>query len=156
MGSGLSIFGLGPPSWYVSRMRNLIESLLKSIFTELSTSTMEYALKPLGEHLSCDLCRDALRDRIRDLVVWWSVARVSIVWLPMSLTHLPNKFLLREPFNIIAIAASAITLHHGSAIVEHTHALLIQICLYTRTKDLYFILVAVEYQSYNIVTIVQL
>ena len=101
-------------------MRNLIESFLKSIFTELSTSTMECALKSLGEHLSCDLCRDALRDRIRDLVVRWSVVRVSIVWLPMSLMHLPNKFLLRESFNIIAIAASAITPYHGSAIVEHT------------------------------------
>lgn len=138
-------------------MRNLIESFLKSIFTELSTNTIKYALKPLGEHLSCDICRDALRDRIRDLVVRWSVVRVSIAWLSMSLTHLPNKFLLREQFNIIAIAASAIISYHGSAIVERTRALLIQIYnLYTRTRDLYFILVAVEYQSYNIVTIIQL
>jgi hypothetical protein len=47
---------------------------------DLSTSTMESALSPLGEHLSCDLCRSALKDRIKNLIVQWSVvkARISI------------------------------------------------------------------------------
>jgi len=45
---------------------------------DLSTSSMESALRPLEEHLSCDLCRTALKDRIKNLVVQWSVVKRTI------------------------------------------------------------------------------
>ncbi|KAF5364233.1 hypothetical protein D9756_000679 [Leucocoprinus leucothites] len=45
---------------------------------DLSTSTMESALRPLAEHLTCDQCQLALRDRIKNLVVQWSVVKRTI------------------------------------------------------------------------------
>ncbi|KAH7930105.1 hypothetical protein BV22DRAFT_1055790 [Leucogyrophana mollusca] len=45
---------------------------------DLSTSTMESALGPLGEQLSCDLCRKALQDRLKNLIVQWSVVKRTI------------------------------------------------------------------------------
>ncbi|KIJ69995.1 hypothetical protein HYDPIDRAFT_23147 [Hydnomerulius pinastri MD-312] len=45
---------------------------------DLSTSTMESALAPLGEHLSCDSCRLALQDRLKTLIVQWSVVKRTI------------------------------------------------------------------------------
>lgn len=38
---------------------------------------MESALTPLGQHLTCDLCRHALNDRVKNLVVQWSIVKVS-------------------------------------------------------------------------------
>lgn len=43
---------------------------------DLSTSTMESALRPLAEHLTCDQCQLALRDRIKNLVIQWSLVKV--------------------------------------------------------------------------------
>ncbi|KAF9058135.1 hypothetical protein BJ165DRAFT_1334371 [Panaeolus papilionaceus] len=43
---------------------------------DLSTSAMESALRPLAEHLACSECQEALRDRIKNLVVQWSVVKV--------------------------------------------------------------------------------
>jgi len=43
---------------------------------DLSVSTMESALNPLGDHLVCDLCRDALTHRVKNLVHAWSVVKV--------------------------------------------------------------------------------
>lgn len=43
---------------------------------DLSTSTMESALRPLAEHLTCEQCQDSLRERIKNLVVQWSVIKV--------------------------------------------------------------------------------
>lgn len=37
---------------------------------------MESALRPLEEHLECDDCKQALRDRIKNLVVQWSIVKV--------------------------------------------------------------------------------
>ncbi|KAF9569051.1 hypothetical protein CPC08DRAFT_702169 [Agrocybe pediades] len=45
---------------------------------DLSTSTMESALRPLAEHLTCEGCQQALRDRIKNLVVQWSVVKRTI------------------------------------------------------------------------------
>ncbi|KAF8076327.1 hypothetical protein FPV67DRAFT_410814 [Lyophyllum atratum] len=45
---------------------------------DLSTSTMESALRPLEEHLGCDDCKQALRDRIKNLVVQWSIVKRTI------------------------------------------------------------------------------
>ncbi|EIW82368.1 hypothetical protein CONPUDRAFT_54268, partial [Coniophora puteana RWD-64-598 SS2] len=44
---------------------------------DLSTSTMESALAPLGEQLACNLCRTGLAERIKTLIVQWSVVKVS-------------------------------------------------------------------------------
>jgi len=45
---------------------------------DLSTSVMESALSPLGERLSCDLCRSALEERIKNLLVEWSLVKRTI------------------------------------------------------------------------------
>ncbi|KZT13076.1 uncharacterized protein LAESUDRAFT_28651 [Laetiporus sulphureus 93-53] len=45
---------------------------------DLSTGTMESALCPLGEHLSCDICQKALRERIQQLILQWSVVKRTI------------------------------------------------------------------------------
>lgn len=45
---------------------------------DLSTSTMESALRPLAEHLTCEQCQTALRERIKNLVVQWSVVKRTI------------------------------------------------------------------------------
>jgi hypothetical protein len=45
---------------------------------DLSTSTMESALRPLADHLTCEQCQTALRDRIKNLVVQWSVVKRTI------------------------------------------------------------------------------
>ncbi|KAI0796833.1 hypothetical protein C8Q75DRAFT_213241 [Abortiporus biennis] len=45
---------------------------------DLSASSMEAALGPLGEHLTCELCRQTLRDRIKQLVIQWSVVKTTI------------------------------------------------------------------------------
>ncbi|RDB22782.1 hypothetical protein Hypma_010257 [Hypsizygus marmoreus] len=45
---------------------------------DLSTSTMESALRPLEEHLGCDDCKHALRERIKNLVVQWSIVKRTI------------------------------------------------------------------------------
>ncbi|OBZ76566.1 hypothetical protein A0H81_03701 [Grifola frondosa] len=49
---------------------------------DLSTSSMEAALCPLGNHLSCDVCQKALGERIKQLIVQWSVVRVRAVYFP--------------------------------------------------------------------------
>ncbi|KIK65324.1 hypothetical protein GYMLUDRAFT_239867 [Collybiopsis luxurians FD-317 M1] len=45
---------------------------------DLSTGFLESALAPLGEHLSCDLCKQGLNDRIKNLIVQWSVVKRTI------------------------------------------------------------------------------
>ncbi|KAK7061671.1 hypothetical protein R3P38DRAFT_3251045 [Favolaschia claudopus] len=42
---------------------------------DMSTHTLESALRPLAEHLSCDLCKNALNDRVKNLVVQWSIVK---------------------------------------------------------------------------------
>lgn len=37
---------------------------------------MESALRPLSEHITCDLCQQALKDRIKNLIVQWSIVKV--------------------------------------------------------------------------------
>ncbi|KAI0772066.1 hypothetical protein BD413DRAFT_612891 [Trametes elegans] len=43
---------------------------------DLSTSAMESALCPLADHLSCDICRRSLAERVKQLIVQWSVVKV--------------------------------------------------------------------------------
>ncbi|KAF7355263.1 hypothetical protein MSAN_01442500 [Mycena sanguinolenta] len=50
---------------------------------DMSINSLESALKPLAEHLSCDLCRNALNDRIRTLVIQWSVVKAGHLYLCM-------------------------------------------------------------------------
>jgi len=45
---------------------------------DLSTGFLESALSPLAEHLSCDLCKQGLNDRIQNLIVQWSVVKRTI------------------------------------------------------------------------------
>ncbi|KAF5388260.1 hypothetical protein D9615_000363 [Tricholomella constricta] len=43
---------------------------------DLSTCSMELALRPLAEHLACGDCKHALEDRIKNLVSQWSIVKV--------------------------------------------------------------------------------
>ncbi|RDX55425.1 hypothetical protein OH76DRAFT_1478075 [Lentinus brumalis] len=45
---------------------------------DLSTSAMESALCPLADHLACDICKRSLADRVKQLVIQWSVVKRSI------------------------------------------------------------------------------
>lgn len=45
---------------------------------DLSTNTMESALAPLGEQLDCAQCKLALQERLKILVVQWSVVKRTI------------------------------------------------------------------------------
>jgi hypothetical protein len=74
------------PGWF------LIFSLTghtHSAMLDLSTSTMESALTPLTEHLTCDQCRQVLAERIKTLVVQWSFVKVGpthfVIYMPPDL-----------------------------------------------------------------------
>ena len=91
--------------------------LSKMFKPDLSASSMEAALSPLGDHLSCPLCQTSLRDRIKQLVIQWSVVKVCIIWevwrvglpwylwspppthKPQTLTHFPSllEYYLSSP-----------------------------------------------------------
>ncbi|KAJ7129746.1 hypothetical protein C8R44DRAFT_777564 [Mycena epipterygia] len=45
---------------------------------DMSTNTIESALRPLAEHLPCDLCKNALNDRVKNLIVQWSIVKRTI------------------------------------------------------------------------------
>ncbi|VDB84782.1 unnamed protein product [Peniophora sp. CBMAI 1063] len=44
----------------------------------LSPGAIDSALRPLGEHLSCEQCRNRLNERIRDVLVQWSLVKHTI------------------------------------------------------------------------------
>lgn len=46
-------------------------------FLDIPTSVLESALTPLEKHLACDLCREALSQRIKILIRQWSIVKVS-------------------------------------------------------------------------------
>ncbi|KAJ7368247.1 hypothetical protein DFH08DRAFT_19717 [Mycena albidolilacea] len=45
---------------------------------DMSINSLESALRPLAEHLSCDLCKNALNDRVKNLVIQWSIVKRTI------------------------------------------------------------------------------
>ncbi|KAG1833074.1 hypothetical protein EV424DRAFT_1015241 [Suillus variegatus] len=45
---------------------------------DLSTNAIESALAPLGDQLSCEHCRKALRDRLKTLIIQWSAVKRTI------------------------------------------------------------------------------
>ncbi|KAJ7095334.1 hypothetical protein B0H15DRAFT_106069 [Mycena belliarum] len=45
---------------------------------DMSTNTLESALRPLAEHLPCDLCKSTLNDRVKNLIVQWSLVKRTI------------------------------------------------------------------------------
>lgn len=66
-----------------------------STLPDLSTSTMESALRPLEEHLVCDECKRALRERIKNLVVQWSIVKVRLCLLILYTTFSYDKVFQR-------------------------------------------------------------
>ncbi|KAG6817441.1 hypothetical protein H0H87_008609 [Tephrocybe sp. NHM501043] len=58
---------------------------------DLSTSTMESALRPLEDHLGCEDCKESLQTRIKTLVVQWSLVKVTPQF--NSSSHLKRSFL---------------------------------------------------------------
>ena len=63
------------------------------LLTDLSTSAMESALCPLADHLSCDVCKKSLTDRVRQLIVQWSVVKVRP---ELPLTRAPADLVFRR------------------------------------------------------------
>ncbi|KAL1691732.1 hypothetical protein GGG16DRAFT_112865 [Schizophyllum commune] len=45
---------------------------------DLSTSTIESSLNPLAEHLTCDECLNTLTERIKNLLIQWSLVKRTI------------------------------------------------------------------------------
>ncbi|GJE85005.1 hypothetical protein PsYK624_010820 [Phanerochaete sordida] len=45
---------------------------------DLSTTAMEVALRPLGDHLTCTVCRTSLYERIKVLLVQWALVKRTI------------------------------------------------------------------------------
>ncbi|KAI0265092.1 hypothetical protein BC834DRAFT_970291 [Gloeopeniophorella convolvens] len=45
---------------------------------DLSTHAIEAALRPLGDYLSCDQCKQLLRERINNLVSQWSTVKRTV------------------------------------------------------------------------------
>jgi len=45
---------------------------------DMSASTIESTLSPLGKLLSCDICREGLHSQIRNAIVQWSVTKRTI------------------------------------------------------------------------------
>ncbi|KAM5540344.1 hypothetical protein V8D89_005802 [Ganoderma adspersum] len=54
---------------------------------DLSTSAMESALLPLADHLSCDVCKRSLGDRVKQLIIQWSVVKVCATHSHTSIPH---------------------------------------------------------------------
>ncbi|KAH9973005.1 hypothetical protein BGW80DRAFT_1437350 [Lactifluus volemus] len=52
--------------------------LVWDVRPDLSTHAIEAALRPLGDYLSCDNCKQLLRERINNLVTQWSTVKVSL------------------------------------------------------------------------------
>ncbi|KDR71843.1 hypothetical protein GALMADRAFT_253618, partial [Galerina marginata CBS 339.88] len=45
---------------------------------DVSSRTMQNALNPLVEHLKCEMCHQALRDRIKDVLAQWASVKCTI------------------------------------------------------------------------------
>jgi hypothetical protein len=55
---------------------------------DTTAASIDACLTPLGDHITCDHCKEALRERVRNLVVAWSTVKVSYRSLPL---HLPIR-----------------------------------------------------------------
>lgn len=52
---------------------------------DLSTTAIELALKPLGDHLTCPICKASLQERTKHLMVQWALVKVrSLYAFPSS------------------------------------------------------------------------
>ena len=56
------------------------------MFSDLSTSTINLTLGSLQEHLSCQLCLNSLRQRVKQIIVEWSNVKVSFFCTSFELT----------------------------------------------------------------------
>ncbi|KAJ7676637.1 hypothetical protein DFH06DRAFT_1168712 [Mycena polygramma] len=45
---------------------------------DMSTHSLELALRPLADHLSCELCKSALNNRVAHLIVQWATVKRTI------------------------------------------------------------------------------
>lgn len=50
--------------------------LLWNARPDLSVGAIESALKPLGDAMSCGLCKEALEKRVKEVVVQWAQVKV--------------------------------------------------------------------------------
>lgn len=64
------------PGVYASTRHELVLIGWMYAVTDLSAATIESALFSLNEHLSCEQCQTALRDRIKQLIAQWTMVKV--------------------------------------------------------------------------------
>ncbi len=57
---------------------HVVRAVRRVSLADLSTRAMESALCPLADHLSCEVCKQSLADRVKQLIVQWSVVKVSL------------------------------------------------------------------------------
>ncbi|KAJ6618575.1 hypothetical protein B0H10DRAFT_1795126, partial [Mycena sp. CBHHK59/15] len=61
----------------------LASDLAWEVRPAISTTTLEAALCPLADHLSCEPCKAALNARIKALVSEWAIVKVRVCVRPM-------------------------------------------------------------------------
>ncbi|KAJ7103804.1 hypothetical protein C8R44DRAFT_808182 [Mycena epipterygia] len=52
--------------------------LVWEVRPDMSINSLTSALRPLAEHLSCELCQNALDVRVKDLIIQWSLVKRTI------------------------------------------------------------------------------
>ena len=60
----------------------------------MSASTIENSIRPLMERLTCDTCKASMNERIREVVVQWSLVKVSLCFTVMNLASKKYGFIL--------------------------------------------------------------
>lgn len=46
---------------------------------DMSAGAIESALKQLGAAMTCDLCKEALNKRVKEVVVQWAMVKVCVI-----------------------------------------------------------------------------
>jgi len=73
---------------------------------------MESALRPLAEHLTCEHCQLALRERIKNLVVQWSVVKVSVLRIDVAvLTETEDNIIITSSVITVTLHTRPLGLH---------------------------------------------
>jgi hypothetical protein len=64
--------------------------------SDLSTHSIEEALNSLVEHVTCKLCHQTLKEKIRDVVTKWSMVKVSGYKMSLCIRLLRVEYATRD------------------------------------------------------------
>lgn len=79
---------------FLSPMQSLTE------YADLSTTAIELALLPLGDHISCEACKHAFRERVKQLLIEWALVKVRATSCLLGLDRETDKLTFREPYDM--------------------------------------------------------